>query len=47
MPLVNCKIHLELNSTKNYLMSDVAGNTKLYIPIVTLSNKDNVKLIKQ
>ena len=47
MPLINCKIHLELNSTKNYVMSDIAGNTKLYIPIVTLSNKDKVKLRKQ
>ena len=53
MPLTNCKIHLELNWTKNCVMSSVIGvttfkitNTKLYIPIVTLSSKDNVKLVK-
>ena len=52
MPLTNCKIHLELNWTKNCVMSSVVGvtfkitNTKLYIPIVTLSSKDNVKLVK-
>ena len=54
IPLVNCKIHLELNWTKNCVMSSVTGNTtfkitnkKLYVPIVTLSTKDNVKLSKQ
>ena len=54
MPLINCKIHLELNWTKNCLMSDIAGDTtfkiknvKLYIPIVTLLTEDNVKLTKQ
>ena len=46
MPLINCKIHLELNSTKTCVMSDIAvdrvfktTNTKLYVPIVTLSTK--------
>ena len=54
MPLINCKIHFELDWTKNCIMSNIAGNqtlkttnTKLYIPIVTLSTKDNVKLAKQ
>ena len=54
MSLINCKSHLELNWTKNCLMSDNAGettfkltNTKLYVPIVTLSTEDNVKLTKQ
>ena len=54
MPLINCKIHLELNWTKNCVMSDnndeatfKITNTKLYAPIVTLSTKDNVKLLKQ
>ena len=54
MPLINCKIHLELNWTKDYIMSSVAGattfkitSTKLYVPIVTLSTKDNVNLTKQ
>ena len=54
MPLINCKIDLELNWTKNCVMSSIAGNTtfkitntKSYAPIVTLSSKDNVKLTKQ
>ena len=52
MPLINCKIHLELNWTKDCVMSTIANttlkiiNTKLYIPITTLPSKDNVKLIK-
>ena len=52
MPLINCKIHLELNWSKDYVISttDEAAfkitNTKLYVPIVTLSSKDNVKLVK-
>ena len=43
MPLINCKIHLELYWTKDYVMSTIADttfkitNTKSYIPIVTLS----------
>ena len=54
MPLINCKIHLELTWNKNFIMSSVSGattfqikSTKLYIPVVTLKNKDNVSLIKQ
>ena len=54
MPLINWKIHLELNWTKDCIMSSVAGattfkitSTKLYVPIVTLSTKDNVNLAKQ
>ena len=52
IPLINCKIYLELNWTKDYVMSTIADtifkitNTKLYVPIVTLSSKDNVKLVK-
>ena len=64
MPLINCKIHLELNwdnncamyGTDTYSGGDNANNsettfkitsTKLYVPIVTLSTKDNVNLTKQ
>ena len=65
MPLINCKIHLELNWHNNcvimygadtYAGGDNANNretalkiksTKLYVPIVTLSTKDNVNLTKQ
>ena len=54
MPLINCKIHLELSWTKNCVMSNVAADTtfkktitNLYVPIVILSIKDKVKLTKQ
>ena len=61
MPLINCKIHLELIWTKDCVMygadANAGGNnrvtkfqiksTKLHVPIVTLSIKDNVKLAKQ
>ena len=54
MPLINCKIHLELNWSNNSVMCNQNGetkfkitNTKLYVPIVTLSTKDNVNLTKQ
>ena len=52
MPLINCKVHLELNWCKDCVMSTIndtafkIANTKLYVPIVTLSSKDNVKLVK-
>ena len=52
MPLINCKIHLELDWTKDFVMSAIPAtifiitNTKLYVSIVTLSSKDNVKLVK-
>ena len=46
MPLINCKIHLELNWTKNSVMSNVATattfqitNTKFYASVCTLSSK--------
>ena len=54
MPLINCKIHLELSWTKNSVMSSVATattfqvtSTKLYVLVVTLPTKKNVKLINQ
>ena len=54
MPLINCKIHLELSWTKDCVMSNIAGvttlqitGTKLYVPIVPLSTTDNVSLTKQ
>ena len=52
MSLINCKIHLELDWTKDCVMSTITNTTfkitisKLYVSIVTLSSKDNVKLIK-
>ena len=58
MPLVNCKINLELAWHKDCMISsaDAAGgqvvsfmitNTKLYVPIVTLSTKESNNLTKQ
>ena len=58
MPLVNCKIDLKLTWHKDCMISSVnaaAGqvvsfmitNTKLYVPVVTLSTKDNTNLTKQ
>ena len=52
MPLVNCKIELPLNWIEKCLLT--TANTaifkiidvKLYVPIVTLSAEDNVKLLK-
>ena len=52
IPLINCKVRLKLNWSKNYVMSITANtafkitNTKLFVPLVTLLNKDNVKLGK-
>ena len=59
MPLVNCKIDLELTWHKDCIISSAdaaaAGqvvsfmitNAKLYVPVVTLSTKDNNNLTKQ
>ena len=64
MPLINCKIHLELNRNNSCLMygadTYAGGNnpndrettfkitsTKLCVPILHLSTKDNVNLTKQ
>ena len=64
MPLINCKIHLELSWNNNCVIfgadTFVAGgdntnnrettfkitSTKLYVPMITLSTKDTVNLIK-
>ena len=58
LPLVNCKIELELTWHRDCMISSAdaaAGqvvsfmitNTKLYVPIVTLSTKDNNNVAKQ
>ena len=62
MPLINCKIHLELNwnnicvmyGADTYAGGDNANDreatfqsTKLYVPVVTVSTKENKNLIKQ
>ena len=54
MLLIICKIRLESNWTKGSVMSNTAEDTTfkitsttLYVPIVTLSTKDNVNLTEQ
>ena len=58
MPLVNCKIDLELTWHKDCVISSVSAaagqvvsfmitNTKLYVHVVTLSPKHNNNLTKQ
>ena len=58
LPLVNCKIDLELKWHKDYIISSanaaanqvvsfVITDTGLYVPIITLSTKDNTNLTKQ
>ena len=54
MPLINCKIKLNLTWKKECVLSTDDGNavfiindTKLYIPVVTLSKEDNKDFIEQ
>ena len=54
MPLINCKIHLELTWIEDCILSSAADSAefkimdaKIHVPIVTLSTKDNVNLTKQ
>ena len=54
MPLINCEVNLELTQPRDSVItnSNKAGKfaiteTKLYVPVVTLSTQDNAKLIQQ
>ena len=57
MPLINCEISFHLKWSKNcILVAGTAANqnprfqindTKLYVPAVTLSTQENMKLLKQ
>ena len=57
MLLINCEISLMLTLSKNcFLMAGTLENqnptfaitgTKRYVPVVTLTTQDNVKLLKQ
>ena len=51
MPLINCKVHLNLNWIENWILSSHGGSAKfkitdakLHVPVVTLSTKDNIKI---
>ena len=54
MPLINCKIKLNLKWEEKCVLSTGAGeavfiinNTKMYVPVVTLSKEDNKDFIEQ
>ena len=54
MPLINCKIKLNLTWKKECVLSTDVGNavfiindTKIYVPVVTLSKEDNKVFIEQ
>ena len=57
MPLINCEITLDLNWSENCVIvaTNIANqdttfsitDTKLYVPVVTLSTQDNAKLLEQ
>ena len=54
MPLINCKIKLNLTWKKEFVLSTDAGDavfiindTKMYVPVVTLSKEDNKDFIEQ
>ena len=52
MPLINCEVNLILTWSKSCVISSATGETKftitetkLYVPVVTLSTQDNTKLL--
>ena len=54
MPLINCKVHLELNWIEGYILSSAGDSTKFeitdaksHVPLVTLSTIDSTSLTKQ
>ena len=54
MPLINCEVNLILTWSKDCVITNSTGEgkfeiteTKLYAPVVTLSTKDNEKLLQQ
>ena len=54
MPLINCEVNLILTWSKDCVLTNSIGEgnfaiteTKLYVPVVTLSTKDNEKLLQQ
>ena len=54
MSLINCEVNLILTWSKDCAITNSTGagkfeikDTKLYVPVVTLSTEDNVKLLQQ
>ena len=54
MPLINCAVNLELTWSRDCVITNSTGEgkltiteTKIYVPIVTLSTQNNAKLVEQ
>ena len=54
MPLFNCEVNLILTWSSSCVITTSTGagtfaitDTKLYVPVVTLSTQDNAKLLQQ
>ena len=54
MSLIICEVNLEITWSRDYVITNSTGEgkfaiteTKLYVPVVTLSTQDNVKLLQQ
>ena len=54
MPLINCEVNLILTWPSTCVITNSTGagtfaitDTKLYVPVVTLSTKENAKLLQQ
>ena len=52
MPLINCEISLPLKWSRKCILAGTANNqnpkdTKLYVPVVTLSTQENIRFLKQ
>ena len=54
MPLINCEVNLLLTWSKDCVITNSTGEekfaiteTKLYVPVKTLSTQDNAKLLQQ
>ena len=54
MPLINCEVYLILTWASTCVITNATGvgrfaisETKLYVPVVTLSTQDNANLLQQ
>ena len=54
MPLINCELNLILTLSRDCIITNLTGagkfkitETKLYVPVVTLSTQVNAKLLQQ
>ena len=54
MPLINCEVNLILRWSSTCVITDSNGagtfaitDTRLYVPVVTLSTQENIKLLQQ